>query len=109
MSHSLCPIGIVRASRQATWAVLANPKTYSVWSDAIVDRVLPDGPVQAGPRIDGQGEYLGISRRVRIDVSAVNSAEGTPNLTTHLPFGITVSNDPTVRPVTADSCQVSFG
>lgn len=89
------------------WELLSNAATYTDWSDAIVDRVAPEGPAQAGQHVEAHTRILALP--VRIDVRGIDPAKRTLDLTTALPFGITVLNHMTVTPVDASSCRVSFG
>ncbi len=91
------------------WKLLAEPANFSIWSDAQVDRVVPDGPAQAGQRVAGHARGLGINWPVQIEVRGVDAAHKTLDLTTALPFGITVDNHITVTPLNGGACQVSFG
>lgn len=109
MSLSVCPIAVVRASPEAIWRVLANPETYTDWTDAVVGRIVPSGPAQAGQRVEGYTRVLGVKLPVRIEVNGVDANSRTLDLTTHVPFGVTVKNHITVHPLNAGSCQVSFG
>ncbi len=109
MSLSVCPIAVVQATAEAVWDILSDPTTYTDWSDAIVDRVVPEGRVQPGQRVEAHARELGVSRPVLIEVRDVDPTKQTLDLTTSLPLGITVRNHITVTPLDGDSCQVSFG
>lgn len=107
MSLSVCPIAVIQAPIERVWGLLANPVTYTDWTDDVIDRVVPEGRAQAGQRVVGHTRWL--ARTVLINVRGVDSIRRTPDLTTSLPFDISVLNYITVTPLDASSCQVSFG
>ncbi len=109
MSLSVCPITVVQAPTEVVWDLLSNPTNFSSWSDAKVDRLLPDGPAQAGQHVEAHAELLGLKRPVHIEVRGIDRSHRTLDLTTSLPLGITVHNHITVTPLESHSCQVSFG
>ncbi len=109
MSLSVCPIAVVQAPTEVVWDLLSNPANFSIWSDAKVDRVIPDGPAQAGQHVEAHAERLGLKRPVHIEVRGIDRANRTLDLITSLPPGITVHNHITVTPLERGSCQVSFG
>lgn len=110
MSLSVCPAGAVKASAETVWGLLSDPTTYTDWTDAVVDRVLPEGRAQPGQHVEAHTRVvLGFTPPVRIEVREVDDLHRTLDLTTALPFGITVLNHITVKPLDAGSCWVSFG
>ncbi len=109
MSLSVCPVAVVHAPAEAVWELMSHPETYTSWSDAIVDHVDPPGAAQAGQKVEAHAEALGLKRPVHIEVRAVDPGRRTLDLTTSLPFGITVLNHITITPLEGGSCQVSFG
>jgi hypothetical protein len=109
MSPSVCPIAVIQAPAKVVWDLISDPATYTGWSDATVDRVLPEGPARAGQQVEAHTRLLGLKLPVNIEVRGVDPAQRTLDLTTALPFGITVLNHITVTPEDAGTCRVSFG
>lgn len=109
MTLSVCPIAVVNAPAETVWGIVSDPRTYGRWSDAIFDRAVPEGPAQAGQEIRAHSTALGLKFPVHIQVRGVDPAQRTLDLTTALPFGITVRNHITVAQLSAGTCQVSFG
>ena len=109
MSLSVCPIAVVEAPMEDVWELMSHPATYTSWSDAVVDYVVPEGAAQAGQHVEAHTRLPWLKLPVRIEVRGVDPTRHTLDLTTALPFGITVLNHITIVPVDADSCRVSFG
>ncbi len=106
---SLCPIALVNAPAERVWALLSEPASYATWWDADTVSILPAGPAKIGQEITARTVALGRQWPVRITVEGVNADHRTIDLTTRLPFGITVHNHITVTPAGDRVCRVSFG
>jgi hypothetical protein len=109
MSLSVCPIATVQASSTIVWSLLDMPESYASWWDAHTDSINPTGPAQAGQVIRAHSRAFGLSWPVRIRVERVDAGLKELNLTTSLPFGITILNHIKVIPLDAYTCRVSFG
>ncbi len=110
MTVSVCPIAVVQASPERVWALLSEPSSYAVWwPSGFRFTIEPGGPTQPGQLITAAGRALGRQWTVRVTVNAVDAARRAVDLTTRLPFGITVHNHITVAPVDGATCRLSFG
>jgi ligand-binding SRPBCC domain-containing protein len=109
MSISACPIAIVLAPLDHVWEFLSEPKNYALWWDAQTQRIVPEGRAHAGQKIDAKTIEAGKSWDVTVTVNAVNESKHQIDLTTSLPFGITVYNHITCTPLKDGTTQVSFG
>jgi ligand-binding SRPBCC domain-containing protein len=109
MAISVCPIAVVQAPAERVWALLSQPASYALWWDAETRTITPSGPAQPGQNITAQTRALGRQWPVRIAVNAVDAARRAIDLTTRLPFGITVYNHITVQPMEDSASRVSFG
>ncbi len=109
MSLSACPVAVAKAPAQTIWDLLSNPAGYTAWTDAIVDRLVPEGAARAGQHVIGHTALASLKLPVRIEVLAADGSKRTLDLRTQLPLGITVHNHIAVVELQRDTCQVSFG
>jgi Polyketide cyclase / dehydrase and lipid transport len=115
MSLSTCPIATVEAPAERVWQLLADPCNYGLWWDEETRRVAwrfsiePAGPARPGQRISALTRALGKDWAVRITVKSIDQEKRVLDLTTQLPFGITVRNHIACRPLDNQHCRVSFG
>ncbi len=109
MSFSTCPIATVNAPAERVWRLLSNPARYALWWDAQTHSIVPEGPAQAGQRIEARTKGLGKQWDIRIIVERVDQVNRQIHLKTMLPFGITVYNHITCTPLDRATCRVTFG
>ena len=110
MAISTCPIAVVQASAERVWNLLSEPANYDQWWDAQTGAITPPGSAQAGQRIEAGPTVLGRHWNViNITVESVDHARRVIELTTRLPFGITVHNHIGCVALDATTCRVSFG
>ncbi len=109
MPISVCPVATVRAPISRVWGLLDEPSSYAQWWDAETLAIVPKGPAQPGQNIYARTRALGRWWKVHIAVERVDAAAHQIDLTTHLPFGITVYNHITCVPLDSEQCRVSFG
>lgn len=74
MSLSICPSAVTHASVDRDWSLLVNPLAYAMWSDATVERVVPEGRARAGQRIELRAPRRGRLFAVRFLVESVDDA-----------------------------------
>jgi ligand-binding SRPBCC domain-containing protein len=92
MSLSLCPIATVNAPLEKVWSLLSEPASYALSWDAETRAIAPAGPAQAGQRMNARSRALGKWWDVEIAVDGAEAPNHQLDLTTQLPFGITVQN-----------------
>jgi len=109
MSVSICPIAMINAPMERVWKFLSEPGNYALWWDAETRSVVPEGHTRPGQQIHAQTTELGRPWNVIIAVEMVDEARHQIDLTTRLPFGITVHNHITCIPIDNIGCRVSFG
>ena len=109
MAFSTCPIAVVHAPAERAWDLLSEPANYAQWGDAQTRTITTAGSAQPGQRIEAQTAELGRQWNVNIAVEHIDHARRVIDLTTRLPFGITVHNHITCVPLDATTCRVSFG
>ena len=109
MSISTCPIATVDAPVEQVWQLLADPRNYGLWWDAETCSIEPAGPATSGQRISARTRALGKYWHVRITVASIDPDKRTLDLTTQLPFGITVHNHIVCGTLDSQHCRVSFG
>ena len=109
MSISACPIALVEVPVEQVWRLLADPHNYGLWWDAETESIEPAGPAQAGQRVSARTRAFGTGWNVQVTVAAVDAGKRTLDLTTRLPFGITVRNHIVCAALDAARCRVSFG
>lgn len=109
MSISTCPIATIEAPAHQVLHMLSDPSSYALWWDAQTRSIVPPGPAQAGQQIFAQTKALGKRWDVHITVEAVDKDRQQLQLTTRLPFGITVYNHITCTPLDSVRCRVAFG
>ena len=105
----MCPIAVVGAPAERVWDLLSEPANYAQWWDAQTCAITPAGSARPGQRIEAQTTALGRQWSVNITVDHMDHAQRVIDLTTRLPFGITVHNHIACVPLDATTCRVSFG
>jgi len=109
MAFSTCPIAAVHAPAERVWNLLSEPANYAEWWDAQTRAITPAGSARPGQRIEARTTALGRQWKVNITVEDIDHARRVIDLTTRLPFGITVHNHITCVSLDATTCRVSFG
>jgi hypothetical protein len=112
MSISTCPIATVEATVEQVWQLLADPRNYGLWWDAETRwmfSIEPAGPAKPGQRISARTRALGKYWQVQMTVASIDPDKRALDLTTRLPFGITVHNHIVCRELDNKQCRVSFG
>ena len=109
MSVSVCPIAIINAPVNKVWSFLSEPANYALWWNAETRLIVPEGHATPGQKIYAQTSELGRKWDVNLVVDKIDEAKHQIDLTTMLPFGITVHNHITCIGVDHATCQVSFG
>jgi len=107
VAFSMCPIAVVRAPAEHVWDMLCQPANYAQWWDVKTRAITPAGSAQLGQRIEAQTTALG-RRWNEITVGHIDYRQRISDLTTRLPFGITVHNHIASVPFDATGCRVSF-
>jgi hypothetical protein len=69
----------------------------------------PPGPARPGQRISARTTALGKDWEVQITVTGIDPDKRALDLTTQLPFGITVHNHIVCAALEYQHCRVSFG
>jgi hypothetical protein len=109
MSFTTCPVATVNTSVDQVWSLLNIPANYDRWWDARTCAIIPEGPAQPGQRILAESTGFGRHWRVSVLIEGVDDSRRQIDLTTSLPFGITLHNHFTCSPVGEAQCRVSFG
>ena len=111
MSISACPIATVEAPVEQVWQLLADPHNYGLWWEPGTWSwsIEPAGPAKAGQRISARTRALGKDWEIQITVAGIDPDKRTLDLTTQLPFGITVHNHIVCGPLDNKHCRVTFG
>jgi len=109
VSLRTCPIAIIDASPDHVWEFLSEPKHFALWWDAQTQSITPEGRAHSGQKIHAKTIEAGKSWDVTVTINAVDESNHQIDLTTQLPFGITVYNHITCTPLQAGTTQVSFG
>ena len=109
MSISTCPIATVEAPVEQVWQLLADPSNYGLWWDPKPCSIEPPGPAKPGQRITARTRALGKDWDVQVTVASIDPDKRALDLTTQLPFGITVHNHLVCSPLDNQRCRVSFG
>jgi uncharacterized protein YndB with AHSA1/START domain len=104
----VCPADTIAASPEIVWQLLTDPKTYDTWADARVERVDPPGRAQPGQVVWLSAGTLGLRFKVRFDVERVDGAAHDLEFRAQFPFGITMHEHISVRPVSGGS-RVQYG
>ena len=109
MSVTACPIAMIHAPLDYVWEFLSQPANYALWWDAQTQKIIPEGRAQSGQKIYAKTIEFGKSWDVTVTVDAVDECKHHIDLTTQLPFGITVYNHILCAALQDGSPQVSFG
>jgi hypothetical protein len=84
-----------------------DPARLDEWSDAKTRRVIPEGPISPGQRIEATIGPLGMLT-VTLDVLEVDAADHRLRMLIRLPFGIINNETVTMAPLGPDRCRISF-
>ena len=109
MSVFVCPAAVVAAPCAKVWEVLRNLPADAGWLDVEVQRVDPPGPLQPGQTLWLSSVALGRRWQSRMEIDAMDEAEGVIELRVMLPLGIVNHEHLTCAPVLDGSCRVQFG
>jgi uncharacterized protein YndB with AHSA1/START domain len=106
---NVCPIATIHAPVERVWQLLVEPAHYALWWDAQTRSIDPAGSARAGQRIEAETIAFGLRWPVRIVVESVDPGRRQIQLTTQLPFGITVHNHIVCAALDRATCRVTFG
>ena len=81
-----------RSARRSSLATPGDPSNYALWWDAETYAIEPAGRAVAGQRIFARTRALGKDWELRVTIAGIDADERIVDLTTQLPFGITVPN-----------------
>ncbi len=109
MAINVCPVATVNAPLERVWAFLSEPANYALWWDAQTRSIVPQGHAHAGQKIRGETKALGKSWDVSILINGVDDAKRQIEMTTFLPFGITVHNHISCASIDNGNSSVTFG
>lgn len=107
MSPTACPTCIADAPIEVAWS-LFDPARLDSWWDATTRRIVPEGSLSAGQRIEAAAGPFGIFR-VSADVLEVDPVARRIRMLIRLPFGMTNDETVTLAPLGPDRCRISFG
>jgi uncharacterized protein YndB with AHSA1/START domain len=109
MTITTCPTAIVEAPVDRVWQLLADPHNYALWWDAETYAIEPVGRAEVGQRVLARTRALGKDWELRVTIAGVDPDQRIVDLTTQLPFGVTVHNHIVCRSLDSTRCRVSFG
>jgi hypothetical protein len=109
MSISVCPLATINAPVERAWSFLSEPTNYALWWDAQTRSIVPEGPASPDQKIYAQTAALGRHWAVTVMVNDIDEADRQIDLTTVLPWGITVHTRIVCLPLDPAHCRVSFG
>jgi hypothetical protein len=109
MALSICPVAICHAPGERVWSLLEDPRSYSSWSDARVEALLPPGLAHLGQRVLMRAPARGRWFSVRFLIKRVDRAERVLELHADFPFGLALETRIAVTPIDATSCRVQYG
>ena len=102
-----CPTCIADAPVEVAWS-LFDPARLDEWWDAETRRVMPEGPLSPGQRIEAATGPLGMFT-VTADVLEVDPVAHRLRMSIRLPFGMINDETITMAPLEPDRCRISFG
>jgi hypothetical protein len=109
MSLSVCPVAVCRASVEAVWALLVEPRRYDTWTDAVVETVEPPGGAGPGQQIALRAPARGRWFMVHFALESVDEIGHVLTLSARFPLGITVRSRIAVTAIDESSCRVQYG
>ena len=109
MAVNVCPIATVNAPVERVWSYLSEPANFDLWWDAETRSITPPGRAQAGQKIHAQTKALGMQWSVDSLIHSVDDAKHQIELTTTLPFGITILNHISCTSIDSANSRVTFG
>ena len=107
MQHTACPTCTADATVEVAWSLL-DPARLDEWWDAKTRRVMPEGPLAPGQRIEASAGALGLFT-VAIDVLEVDPGGHRLRWVALLPFGVSIDQTTVMMPLGPGQCRISFG
>jgi len=107
MPFTACPMCITETPIEVAWS-LFDPARLDEWWDAETCRVMPEGPLSPGQRIEAATGPLRMFT-VTTDVLEVDPVAHRLRMLIRLPFGMINNETVTLAPLGPDRCRISFG
>lgn len=104
----VCPADTAAVPPEVVWQLLIEPATWGIWADAAVKSVDPPGRAQPGQVIKFGSGFAGIFFEASFVVDRVDDSTHDLELEGIFPFGLTMHEHITVRPVDGQS-RIQFG
>ena len=87
MIVNVCPAATTSAAPDAVWEVIASFDRWREWTDAVVAKVEPPGPIQSGQLVRLHAPRLTFLK-FTIDVGDIDPQRRWIDLVARFPFGI---------------------
>lgn len=109
MSLTVCPAAIVAAPVEVVWNILSQPAHYSLWADAQLQKIEPDGPAVAGQTVHFTSKALGITWPIVFKVEKVDAERHQLGLYATLPLGLQMRPHVSCTSIDATTSRVQYG
>jgi hypothetical protein len=109
MSLTVCPAATVAAPVEVIWEILTQPAHYSLWADAQLQQIEPNGPAVVGQTIHFTSKALGIRWPVIFKVEKVNSEKHQLGLHAQMPLGLQMRPHVSCTPIDATTSRLQYG
>jgi hypothetical protein len=109
MALSVCPAATCHAPVERVWSLLADPQLYGSWSDAVVEGVLPPGPVHPGQQVLLRAPASGRLFPVRFFIEQVDPVHHVLQLLARFPLGLQLRSRISVTALDDASSRIQYG
>ena len=109
MSLTVCPAAIVAAPVEVVWNILSQPAHYSLWADAQLQKIEPDGPAVVGQTVHFTSKALGMKWPIVFTVERVDAERHQLGLHAILPLGLQMRPHVSCTAIDATSSRVQYG
>jgi hypothetical protein len=106
---AVCPTDIVEAPAEVVWGLLTDPAGWGGFFDVRISRIDPPGAARVGQRVFAESGPRLLHLQLRFEFTAIDADRHRLGLDVRLPFGVTVSEDLALTPISARVCRVSYG
>jgi hypothetical protein len=104
----VCPTDVVEAPVAVVWRLLVDPARWGGFYDLRIQGVDPPGAAKVGQIIRAESGPVWLHLKVTIAVTRVDPAKHRLGFEVRMPLGVTVSEDMTCAPMSAERCRVNY-
>lgn len=109
MSLTVCPADTVAAPIETVWEILTQPAYYSLWADAQLQQIVPEGLASVGQVVHFTSKAWGIKWPVVFTIEKVDAKKHQLGLYAVFPLGLKMRPHISCTPIDAVTSRVQYG